>query len=177
MILNNIWYKYMNYNKIKVLVHDTKGSEEGFYNFIRMSEVGFRKMMKMKTAKVETLELIAKYFNKSVCYFFDEPEVKSYPENNTLNIIEDTGNITLICAEKERLIAEKNKLIASNEKLIAAKDAIIKLLTDKLGIDIQPDGETAAKTTKKDIKGFRGVKDEQFRMVLNEIIKDLNRPH
>lgn len=61
----------MNYEKIQQLIDSNKVEKMKFYKAINLTHAGFAKMMKDKTLKVETLELIAKYFSVSIDLFFE----------------------------------------------------------------------------------------------------------
>jgi len=108
----------MNYEKIKKL-YESSGKKQDFFEKIDIKQSTFYDILaKRNQIRVENLEKIAKYFDKPVGYFFDEPDINELNLKHSEIISE-----SLILTEKlnaiHEIIAEKNRTISALESHIA----------------------------------------------------------
>lgn len=98
----------MNYNRIKSLAKERKVSIKRLAEqYAEMSEVGFHQAIRNDTLTIRVLELIAKKFEVSMCYFFDD----SY-EITSLSGVEDVRKL------QEEIIRLQRELIEEKERNI-----------------------------------------------------------
>ena len=62
----------LNYSKITDLQKENKVSNREIAAYLKMSGVGYGKMLEKKTCTVSIIEMIAVFFKKPLSYFFDD---------------------------------------------------------------------------------------------------------
>lgn len=115
----------MDYNKIWSLINKENLSKRAAAKIANMSPYGFNTMMDRKTMSIETLEVLAKYFNVSMCYFFKEEQEDDI---SLLNDGKADYNSCRFCRDKDVEIQLLNKQLKTvgekNEKLIKEVGAL-----------------------------------------------------
>lgn len=104
----------MNYEKLKGLIRKENLSQNKAATAFKMSSPGFSEMMAKQTMKVDTLEIIAKYFNVPVSYFFDEIDAVSEPYEKYKIIRNDCQE----CISKEKQIEALTKALDAKDELL-----------------------------------------------------------
>lgn len=160
----------MNYNRLQELVDGTKVGKIDFYKSIKMSKVGFDKMVKQKSCKVATLEAIARYFSKPISYFFTD-ETGGYKQADSQLMTTGEPGSSDLSAQ----LADKIKMLADRDKFIEQQTEIIRLLTEGMGGIVNPEkGEV--RPPKAQVKGFRSMmNDPKFQMILGQIMNTYNK--
>ena len=119
----------MDYSKIIEIQKETKVSNREIAKYLKMSGVGYGKMLDNHTCTVATLEAIATYFKKDITYFFIKDKVV-YPENHPdLDIINDKPISPKYkkCTDPECI--EDREILESKIKL---QNKVIDLLEEKI---------------------------------------------
>ena len=115
--------------KIKEIARSKKISLRSLAEDVGISEQGLQKLIRTNTAKIETIELIAKRLEVPVGVFFDDPK-SNVGHSTTGDFSPINGNITIEECRSELEIAKVK--IAFLEKSLEDKERIIELLSSKI---------------------------------------------